>query len=211
MTMKRILFQGDSITDAGRNTVNGSTISIGQGYAMLVDAYLSKNYPEQYEFINTGISGNRIVDIYQRIKCDFWNLKPDVYSLLIGVNDVLHEAAAQNGVEAERFDNVYRMLLTDTKKLFPDLKIILMEPYVLKVTATEEDWEFIQDEIGKRQKIVKNIAEEFGLKFVSLQEKFDEAAKNGHASYWLADGVHPTPAGHQLIAEEWIGAFRQID
>ena len=108
--MKRILFQGDSITDTGRNTDNGSTVSIGQGYAMLVSAYLSRQYPEQYEFINTGISGNRIVDIYQRIKCDFWNLEPDFYSLLIGVNDVLHKSALQNGVKAQRFSKVYRLL-----------------------------------------------------------------------------------------------------
>ena len=208
--MKRILFQEDSITDAGRNTDNGSMVSIGQGYAMLVSAYLSRQYPEQYEFINTGVSGNRIVDIYQRIKCDFWNLEPDIYSLLIGVNDVLHESALQNGVEAERFCKVYRMLLTDTKQILPDLKIILMEPFVLKGEATEKDWEFIEEEVGKRREIVRELAEEFQTGFVSLQEKFDEITQNSNIAYWVADGVHPTPAGHQLIAEEWLRVFLEM-
>lgn len=205
--MERILFQGDSITDAGRNTDNGSTISIGQGYAMLATASLSRQYPEQYEFINTGISGNRIVDIYQRIKCDFWNLKPHFYSLLIGVNDVLHEAAHQNGVEAERFQNVYRMLLRDTKQMLPNLKIILMEPFVLKGEQTEPYWEYVKDEVEKRREIVKEMAEEFQTGFVPLQEKFEEMSQKGNSAVWIADGVHPTPAGHQLIAEEWLRVF----
>lgn len=209
--MKRILLQGDSITDTGRNTDNGSTVSIGQGYALLVSAAVGRSFPEAYEFLNTGISGNRIVDIYQRIKCDFWNWKPDVYSLLIGVNGVLHEAAHQNGVEAERFRNVYRMLLADTKQVLPDVKIILMEPFVLKGEATEQDWEFVRDEVAKRREIVREMSEEFQTGFVPLQSIFDTATKDTNVAYWVADGVHPTPAGHQLIAEEWLKVFYQTE
>ncbi len=206
----KILFQGDSITDTGRNAECGSTISIGQGYAMLIDAFLSKEYPGKYEFINTGISGNRIVDIYQRIKVDFWNLKPDVYSLLIGVNDVWHEFGQHNGVSAERFENVYRMLLNDTLKELPNLKIILLEPFVLKASATAEHWNEFKTEVDKRRAVVRKMADEFNLTFVSLQDKFDKAAQICGADYWLADGVHPTPAGHQLIADEWLKAFKNI-
>lgn len=209
--MKRILFQGDSITDAGRNMNSGSKASIGQGYAMLVSAAVGRNFPEAYEFLNTGISGNRIVDIYQRIKCDFWNLKPDIYSMLIGVNDVLHEASYQNGVEADRFRNVYRMLLADTKQVLPNLKIILMEPFVLKGEATEQNWGFIRDEVAKRREIVREMAEEFQTGFVPLQQIFDTAINNTNSAYWVADGVHPTPAGHQLIAEEWLKVFCQTE
>ncbi len=124
----KILFLGDSITDVGRNTNNGSLISIGQGYPLLVDACLSVKYPGEYTFENLGISGNRIVDVYARIKADCWNRKPDLVSILIGVNDVWHEFGGHNGVEADRFYNVYRMLVTDTKRALPESrKMILME------------------------------------------------------------------------------------
>ena len=119
----RILFQGDSITDVGRNTNNGSTLSMGQGYPLMVAGDLGAAYPGQYEFLNRGISGNRIVDIYARIKCDCWNLEPDVLSLLIGVNDVWHEVGAgRNGVDAARFEKMYRILVEDTLERFPKMK-----------------------------------------------------------------------------------------
>ena len=103
----KILFQGDSITDVGRNTNNGSLNSIGQGYPCLIASRLGADEPETYEFVNRGISGNRIVDVYARIKADCWNLAPDLLSILIGVNDVWPEFGGKNGVDAKRFYNVY--------------------------------------------------------------------------------------------------------
>ncbi len=205
----KILFQGDSITDAGRNRNAGSVVSIGQGYPLLIDARLSVDGPGKYEFINLGISGNRVVDVYARIKCDCWNHEPDLLSILIGVNDVWHEFGGRNGVEADRFYNVYKMLVCDTLERLPNIRMILMEPFVLKASATEGAWDDFHGEVLKRAEAVKRIAGECGQVFLPLQDMFEEAEKVMPASYWLADGVHPTPAGHQLIADRWIAAFKK--
>lgn len=203
----RILFQGDSITDAGRSTANGSLTSIGQGYACLVAASLGAKYPGKYEFVNRGVSGNRIVDVYARIKADCWNLNPDVLSILIGVNDVWHELENGNGVDAARFERVYRMLVSDTRERCPGIRIMALEPFVLKGTATQAHWAAFDTETRLRAASVKRVAEELSLTFVPLQQKFDEAAAAVNAAYWLGDGVHPMPAGHQLIADAWCEAF----
>lgn len=202
-----VIYLGDSITDAGRSIGEGSMVSIGQGYALITSAKLSAQRPGAYNFINSAISGSRIVDIYARIKTDAWNKEPDVISILAGVNDVWHEFDMSNGVDAERFENVYRMLLTDTKKRFPNVKFLLMEPFVLRESATTENWEGFQRETLARAAVVKKLAEEFNTVFVPLQCIFDEACKQQSVAYWLADGVHPTPAGHQLIADAWMEAF----
>lgn len=205
----KILFQGDSITDVGRNTDRGSTISMGQGYPLLVDARLSVKYPQQFQFLNFGISGNRIVDIYSRIKADFWNHQPDVFSLLIGVNDVWHEVGHHNGVDARRFENVYRMLIDDTLRELPNLKIIAMEPFVLPGTATTGLEDYFRTEVSARAEAVRRVAGEYQLIFLPLQKLLDDACALAPASYWLSDGVHPTPAGHQLIADAWIDTFEK--
>lgn len=207
--MKKVLYQGDSITDVGRNTTNGSLTSIGQGYPLLTSAYLSAKYPDALEFVNRGISGNRIVDLYARIKCDGWNLKPDVLSILIGVNDVWHELGSGNGVEARRFRNVYRMLVEDTLRESPQTKLMLMEPFVLKASATEEKWDRFDPMVRENAAIVRETAEEYHQAFLPLQDMFDAACEKAPASHWLGDGVHPTPAGHQLIAERWIRLFEE--
>lgn len=206
----KILFQGDSITDVGRNTNNGSLISIGQGYALLVSAYLSAKYPEKFEFVNRGISGNRVVDVYSRIKYDGWNENPDVLSILIGVNDVWHEFGSRNGVNPRRFRNVYSMLVSDTLIESPNTKMMILEPFVLPGRATVDDgdkWEKFSSMTCENARIAREVASEYGQIFVPLQDMLNKACEKAPAEYWLGDGVHPTPAGHQLIADEWIKAF----
>lgn len=212
---KVILFQGDSITDCGRNRED--LFSTGVGYAHLVTSKLGCEHPGEYMFINKGISGNRIVDVYARIKADIINLKPDYMSLLIGVNDVWHELAGNcNGVSAEKFEKVYDMLIVEILEALPDIKIMILEPFVLEGTATiaiEEDpdrWEYFKNEVPLRASAAKRIAEKYGLVFVPLQEKFDEACKSAPASYWLRDGVHPTPMGHWIIQSEWMKGFESL-
>ena len=199
----RIVFQGDSITDVGRNTERGSLISIGQGYPLMVTGDLGARYPGKFEFINRGVSGNRIVDVYARIKMDLWNLEPDVLSILIGVNDVWHEAGNANGVDAVRFEKMYRILVEDTKERFPDIRILVLEPFVLPGSATEAKWDEFHDEVLLRAAAAKRVAVDYGLIFVPLQGMFDEACRTAPADYWLGDGVHPTPFGHRLIADAW--------
>lgn len=206
----KILFLGDSITDVGRNISNGSLVSIGQGYALMVSGQLGVRYPGRFTFENRGISGNRVVDIYARIKADCWNEKPDVVSVLVGVNDVWHELACNNGVDYERFYRVYRALVTDTMHALPNVKMMLMEPFVLHGTATNESWDVFHREVLLRAEATKRIAEETGVLFVPLQQNLDSACSICPVPYWLGDGVHPTPAGHQLIADAWVEAFETL-
>ncbi len=201
----RILFQGDSITDTLR--VREDSADMGKGYPLLVKASLGKSEPGKHEFINRGISGNRIVDIYARIKADIINLKPDYMSILVGVNDVWHEMNIQNGVDDEKYFKIYCMLIEEIKEALQDIKIAILEPYVLKASATEAKWDKFSTEVAKRAASAKKVAEKYGLIFVPLQAGFDKLCESAHASYWLYDGVHPTPTGHEFIKEEWMKAY----
>lgn len=206
--MKTVLFQGDSITDTGRSRENDT--ATGTGYATLVRGEIEYDFPNQYKMYNRGISGNRVVDLYARIKSDIINLKPDIMSILIGVNDVWHEIDYQNGVDAEKFFQIYCMLIEEIKVALPDVKIMIMEPYVMKEWATEAHWEEFNTEVRKRAEKAKQIAEKYNLLFIPLQEKFDEATKLAPINHWLGDGVHPTIAGHELIKREWIKGFKKL-
>ena len=202
----KILFQGDSITDAGRSKDNDEYVGIG--YPLLVKASLGIEAPGKYSFVNRGISGNRIVDLYARIKSDIINLKPDIMSILIGVNDVWHELSAENGVDAEKFYKIYDMLIDEVKTALPDIKIMIMGPFVLKACATQEKWDYFNSEVKKRAEMAKKIAQKYNLHYVELQKGFDELSKNAEESYWLSDGVHPTAMGHEYIKTEWIKAVK---
>lgn len=205
----KILFQGDSITDAGRAKDND--MHVGVGYALLIKAALGLENPGSYEFYNRGISGNRVTDVYTRIKADIINLKPDVMSILVGVNDVWHELKeSPNGVDADKYFKIYSMLIEEIKQELPDIKIIILEPFVLKASATEEHWEYFETEVKKRAQMAKAIAEKFHLSFIPLQEGFDNLAKQAPASYWLGDGVHPTAMGHEYVKSQWIRAFKNL-
>lgn len=203
--MKTFLFQGDSITDADRDRNNDA--KLGLGYPLLFASKYGKKYPEQYNFINRGVSGDRIVDVYARIKSDIINLAPDYMSLLIGINDVWHEIGNHNGVDAAKFEKIYSMLLEEVKAALPNLKIFLLEPFVLRAAATDENWDYFHRETLLRAASVKKLAEKYGLVFVPLQAEFDKASENTENSFWLSDGVHPTPAGHKLIEEKLSSAF----
>ena len=212
---KLILFQGDSITDCGRNRED--ITSTGVGYVHMVKGQLGSECPGEYEFINKGVSGNRIVDVYARIKMDIINLKPDYMSLLIGVNDVWHELGGRhNGVAAEKFEKIYDMLIEEILEALPDIKIFILEPFVLEGAATiateaePERWDYFRTEVPLRAAAAKRIAEKYNLPFVALQNIFDDACKQAPASYWLRDGVHPTPMGHWIIKNEWLNAFREV-
>ena len=206
--MKIFLLQGDSIPDAGRSRENDR--ARGNGYPTLFAAQLMFDHPGEFEVINRGISGNRVVDLYARIKKDFLNLKPDYLSILIGVNDVWHDYSSEpNGVADGRYRKVYDMLIEELKAELPDVKIYILEPFVLCGTGTQEHWEEFDREVRLRAKSAKWIAEKYGLPFVSLQDKFDAACEKCEASYWLKDGVHPTAAGHELIARALLETMKK--
>lgn len=204
----KILLYGDSITDAGWNRTSeiGALDSYGVGYARAIAGGLISRNPKKYTVINRGISGNRIVDLYARIKADVWNHTPDVLSILIGINDIWHEIGNQNGVDLERFERMYRMLLQDTLERLPNVQIILCEPFVLEGYATKEKFQRFL-EVKEYAKVVKNLADEYGCYFLDLQEDFEQKATQFGAEYYLVDGVHPNIAGAQLIADKWVKLF----
>ena len=207
----KILFYGDSITDAGRSyDVQLPNQQLGRGYVSYAATRLFDENLGAYDIYNRGVSGNRIVDLYARIKANCWNLEPDVLSILIGVNDVWHEVASRNGVELDRFENIYRLMLRETKERLPKTKIMLCEPFVLLGTATEAAYDRFL-EVKKYAEVVKKLADEFSATFVPLQAAFDEAgAEYGNAEI-LSDGVHPTLKGAVVLGNEWLKAFAKME
>lgn len=204
---KVIVFQGDSITDAGRNYADDNYGCYG--YATMVAAALGMDYPDKYKFYNRGVGGNRSVDLYARIKSDILHLKPDYLSILIGVNDVWFDLATDNGITVEKYEKIYTMLIEEILQALPKVKIMILEPFVLNGPSTQAFWPAFDSEVRKRAIIAKRIAQNFNLPFVALQERFDMVS-NGDPTYWLIDGVHPSAMGHELIKREWIKAFVEI-
>ena len=205
----KILFQGDSITDFGRSREDDNVV--GTGYVLLVKSALGFEEPGKYEFINRGVGGDRVVDVYARIKRDIINLKPDVISILLGINDVWHDLYdSPNGVSAEKYYKIYDMLISEIKEELPDVKIMIMEPFVLRCQNSEKNWEYLESETRLRSQKARELCKKHNLTFIPLQAGFDELTKKQEAKYWLSDGVHPTPMGHEYIKNEWIKAFKTI-
>lgn len=200
-----VLFQGDSITDVGRNredTTTHTPFALGGGYAKMVAARLLSDFPGYgLQFYNRGISGNRIVDLDARIKVDTIHLKPSILSVLIGVNDLWHHYTSNNGVDPAKFERVYRSYLTEVKEALPSLRFVLCEPFLLPCGVAEPAW--IED-MKKRREIVRNLADEFQAIWVPFQEMFDRALQEAPAEMWALDGVHPTAPGHYRMACFWI-------
>ncbi len=203
---EKVLFMGDSITDAGRSY--DGDYHMGYGYATLVAAALGADRPNAFVFQNRGIGGNRSIDLLGRIKKDMLNLKPDYMSILIGINDVWHDYdGLNNGIDAQLFESYYEMLLNQLKQALPDLKIMLMEPFVTHGTAVDWMWETFRKEVENRAEITRRIAEKYNLPFVRLMSVFDNACQAAPAEHWTHDGVHPTAAGHELIKRCWLESF----
>ncbi len=201
-----ILFQGDSITDAGREKEKeqpNNAKSFGQGYAFLAASALLNALPEKNLTIyNRGISGNKVYQLAERWQKDCLDLKPDVLSILIGVNDYWHKRNGQYNGTVEVYENDYRKLLQATKEKLPNIKLVICEPfYVLNTSAVDETWEAPMKEY---QAVAKKIAKEFNALWVPFQQVFDEAVKHAPAKYWTGDGVHPGMPGAQLLAEAWL-------
>ena len=202
-----ILFQGDSITDCGRNkedTTSHLTCALGSGYACMAAAELLSTRPaDGFRVFNRGISGNRVVDLYARIQGDILNLKPDVLSILIGVNDTWHGKNPDwsNGVAIPKYERIYRDLLDEVREALPSVKLVLCEPFVLRCGVVRDDW---VEEIDERRAVVAKLSKEFGAVLVPFQSMFDDAVKLAPPEYWAPDGVHPSAAGHLLMAKCWL-------
>lgn len=204
-----ILFQGDSITDSGRNkedTGFNTARNLGSGYPLLAGASILNKYEAlDLKIYNKGISGNKVYQLAERWDKDCLELKPDVLSILIGVNDIWHKLNGNYNGTIEIYRNDYAALLERTKKALPNVKLIICEPFAVKgVKAVDETW---YPEFFGYQKAAKDIAKQFSATFIPFQSVYDEAVKRAPGSYWTGDGVHPSLAGAQLMAKAWLKAL----
>jgi lysophospholipase L1-like esterase len=201
-----ILFQGDSITDAGRDRSrekNANDVrALGSGYAFFAAAQLLAEHPDAgLKIFNRGISGNKVFQLAERWDADCISLKPDVVSILIGVNDIWHRLNGQYNGTVEIYEKDYLALLERTRKALPQVKLVVCEPFVLRTGAVNEKW--FPDFDGYRA-AARRVAKASGAVFVPFQAMFDQAVRTTPPQYWAADGVHPTMAGACLMAKTWL-------
>ncbi len=190
------LFQGDSVTDAGRD--KNDPAGLGNGYPMMFASWFSAFYPNiDVSFINKGLSGNRVKDLEARWKKDCLDLKPTWVSILIGINDTWRRYDSKDPTSTERFESGYRNILTQIRENL-DANIILCEPFVLPVPEDRIKW---REDLDPKINAVRNLAREFNTLLVPLDGIFAQVSVAKPSSYWARDGVHPTPAGHALIAK----------
>jgi lysophospholipase L1-like esterase len=201
----QILFQGDSITDGGRGWTADPNHILGQDYAYLIAAKYGAVLPERrLVFLNRGVGGNKVSDLVARWQTDTLDLKPDLLSILIGINDTSHD------VPVEDFEKQYDKLLADTIAALPNVRIVLGEPFTLPVGKRKENWEQWRAQVQLRQDVVRKLATKYQTALIRYQKMFDRACDRAPADYWIWDGVHPTYSGHQLMADEWVRTVREF-
>lgn len=194
----RILFQGDSITDGNRYKTEEQrwdlNHQIGHGWQFVVAAELGYRFPGKFEFFNRAISGETCVELNGRWENDTIALRPDVLLLLIGVNDANRNSYGPCDITAKDYRQGITQLIERTQSALPDTKIILLEPFCYQKDRR------LPEIIAAEQSMLPEIAEKYGCGLVYLQKKFDDASKDTGTKYWIWDDVHPTEAGHGLIA-----------
>ena len=205
-----LLFQGDSITDAGRERMkqqSNLSSSFGTGYSFLAASrILNENPSKDLSIFNRGISGNKVYQLSERWQRDCFDLNPALLSILIGVNDYWHTLEGKYEGTVEKYEQDYKQLLVLTRKMLPDVKLVIGEPFaVLGCTAVTDKWFPAFD--GYRA-VAKKLSEEFDAVFIPYQAIFNEAILSAPAKYWTADGVHPTMAGCALMAEAWLKSVK---
>ncbi len=201
-----ILFQGDSITDAGRNkelSEPNNTQALGSGYAYMAGSQLLYQHPgKNLKIFNKGISGNKVHQLAERWEADALSLKPTVLSILIGVNDYWHTLTNNYKGTIEIYRNDFIKLLENTKKQLPELSLIIGEPFALTgIKAVDDSWFPAFDEY---RQAARDIADQFDAVFIPYQSIFEKAQKSAPGAYWAYDGVHPSIAGSQLMAHAWL-------
>ena len=202
-----ILFQGDSITDAGRNRRAEGRANdagaLGRGYPLFIAGSLLSQHPgRKLKIMNRGISGHKVPDLAKRWDKDTIDLKPSVLSILIGVNDIWHKLNGRYNGSVEDYETGLKALLERTRKSLPDTRIVICEPFVLRCGAVNDKW---FPEFDERRAACRRASDALGCLWVPFQTMFDNAVQDGvPANYWAGDGVHPSVAGHALMASTWL-------
>ncbi len=204
-----VLFIGDSITDCDRKRDEGN--DLGRGYVFMAAGWFSLLYPEKnVRFLNRGIGGNAVEDLKSRWQADCLDLKPDWISILAGVNDTWRryfKIKPPSTKSPEDFERDYREILVRTKKHLPNARLIICEQYLLHMPEDRLGW---REDFNPKKAIVRKLAKEFADVFIPLDEIFAGAAARKNADFWAPDGVHPSPAGHALIARSWLEAVKAL-
>lgn len=201
-----ILLQGDSITDSGRTktaTEPNSARALGNGYALGVASNLLLKYPDKdLKFFNKGISGNKVHQLAERWQADCIDIKPNILSIHIGVNDFWHTLTSGYKGTLQTYVDDYRKLLDSTLRLLPGVKLIICEPFaVLGVRSVDKNWYPTFDLF---RQAAQSLAIQYDAPFVPYQAAFDKAIKLAPPVYWTNDGVHPSAAGAALMAQTWL-------
>ena len=200
-----VLFQGDSITDAGRSRENFA--DLGGGYPGMIAAWYSALYPQKrVHFLNRGISGNRAADLRSRWTVDCLDLQPAWVSILIGINDTWRRYDSDDPTSAEVYQENFFAILKSTRQM--GARLIIMEPFVLPVPPDRRDWRV---DLDPKIQVARDLAREFGAIYVPLDGLFAAASIQREPAFWLPDGVHPSAEGHALIAQAWLKAVQAID
>lgn len=207
----RILFQGDSITDGGRDQSGQyKGRAMGHGYAYIIAGNCGGHFPElNLTFLNRGISGNTVADLAARWQKDTIALKPDILSILIGVNDVSGILKAGKEMPCAEIEATYDRIITNALASLPGVKIVLCEPFILPGSANKTQWAEWTGAIRMVQQIVAKLGQKHRIPVVHFQNIFNQAVERAPAEYWLFDGVHPYHPGHQLMADEWIRTVKE--
>ena len=202
----KVLFQGDSITDAGRDRADPD--SLGGGYVSYTVQELRARFPgRDFTFINRGVSGDRTMDMLARWQEDCIAIQPDVVSILIGVNDTLHGLGTnEHLMTAEETEENYRRVLEETRD-HTRAKILIMEPYFLHVRPEIDDW---RESLNAKIMVTRRLAREFADAYVPLDGLFAAASVQHEPAYWAGDGVHPSIYGVQLIARHCAEALAAL-
>jgi lysophospholipase L1-like esterase len=201
-----VLFQGDSITDAGRDRRRVDSANdaraLGTGYALFIASQLLAQRPEAgLKIYNRGISGNKVFQLAERWDKDCLALKPNVLSILIGVNDLWHTLNGNYNGTVEIYEKDYRALIERTQRALPGVRLVICEPFVLRTGAVNDQW---FPEFDGYRAAARRVATDSHAVFVPFQAMFDKAVQAAPPGYWAADGVHPTIAGAALMARTWL-------
>ena len=201
----KVLFQGDSITDAGRSRQDPG--SLGNGYAMMAAMWFTAIHPERkVVFLNRGISGNRARDLQARWQTDCLDLKPDWVSIMIGINDTWRAFDSKDPTPTADYEEAYRAILVQTRDQLK-ARLILMEPFVLPFPEDRKAW---RADLDPRIEVMHRLASEFKAVLVPMDMIFAEAIQSREPAFWAPDGVHPTQAGHALLAHSWLRAVKAV-
>lgn len=215
--MLKILFQGDSLTDCGRDkTGRNRALAYGCGYVNLIASRLMCDYPDTVIY-NKGVDGSRIVDTYSRWVEDALNIDCNILSILNGVNDIGFSLRLNQGSDPQRFKKIYKIMLDEALERNPDVKLVLGEPFLFKITNnTPElgrdivaDWDIWSSELNERRGVVCELAKEYNAVFVPYYERFQEMLKLAPPEHWSLDCIHVTHAGNEVMARLWLECVKE--